>query len=130
MSIYTDEAGNPVDLATLAETLEATSIWKVASVDVEPETGLTQWRVYRVGKDEDTTTHFVGYAGYEGRVCSAVQTYNPMNRRGITKSGRVYELVGHSGFNGDAMYVWNRWLRINGNPEHVDVTNIYEKETT
>lgn len=128
MSKYTDEAGNPVDLAKLAEALEAVSIWATRSVEQEPETKLTQWRVYTVqNEDAPPSMHFVGYTGYEGRVCSAVQEYDSKTRRGVTRSGRVYELVGHSGHNGDAMYVWNRWLHINGDPKHEDVTEIFEK---
>ena len=90
------------------DAIQATSIWRPASVEQEPETRLTSWRVMEVdGKD----IHFVGYASYEGRVCSAVQTYDPTNKRGITRSGRVYELLGSSGYNRDAMYVWSRWMK-------------------
>ncbi len=128
MEKFTDEAGNPVDLAKLAEQLEATSIWGVRSIEDEPETKLVQWRVYTVeNKDAPPSMHLVGYTGYEGRVCSAVKEYDPKTRKGVTQSGRVYELVGHSGYNGDAMYVWSRWLGINGNPKYEDVTDIFEK---
>lgn len=111
-----------MDLGKLFEHLENISIWKVADVKDEPQTQLTQWRIFLVdGKD----IHFVGYAGYEGRVCSAVQTFDPTTRRGVTKSGRIYELIDHPGFNGDAMYVWRRWLDINDNPPAEDVTDTY-----
>lgn len=119
------------DLEKLFDYLEKTSVWRVASVTDEPETRLTQWRIFLVdGKD----IHFAGYAGNgwsgEGRVCSAVQTFDPTTRKGVTKSGRIYELVGDSGFNGDAMYVWGRWLGINGDPPAEDVTDTYlTKET-
>ena len=110
------------DLEKLFDYLENISVWQVASVTDEPETQLSQWRIFLVdGKD----IHFVGYTGYEGRVCSAVQTFDPTTCRGVTKSGRIYELAGHSGFNGDAMYVWRRWLGINDNPPHEDVTDTY-----
>ena len=111
-----------MNLEKLSDYLEKTSVWNVASVTDEPETQLTQWRIFFVdGKD----IHFVGYTGYEGRVCSAVQTFDPTTCKGVTRSGRIYELVGHSGFNGDAMYVWSRWLGINGNPEAEDITDTY-----
>jgi hypothetical protein len=111
-----------MDLEKLFDYLEKISVWQVASVKDEPETQLSQWRIFLVdGKD----IHFVGYTGWEGRVCSAVQTFDPTTRRGVTRSGRIYELVGHSGFNGDAMYTWNRWLGINGNPPAEDVTDTY-----
>jgi len=116
------------DLSKLAEIAIAASIWRPASVTQEPETHLTQWRVLKVKGDIDgaDTIHFVGYAGYEGRVCSPVQTYDPSTMRGVTRSGRVYELVGHPGFNGDAMYTWGMWLDRMGNPEVEDMTDHYE----
>lgn len=132
MSEFTDEAGRPIDLAKLAEIVEATSIWSVASVDVEPETKLTQWRVFKVlAKDGlPESVHFVGYTGWEGRVCSAVQTYDPKTKRGVTRSGRVYELVGQSGYNSDAMYVWSRWYTRNGlgDDDVVDITKVYDND--
>lgn len=129
MSQFTDEAGNPVDLAKLAEIIEASSIWSVAPVEAEPETKLSQWRIFKVlAKDGfPETTHFVGYTGWEGRVCSAVQTYDPNTKRGVTRSGRVYELVGDSGYNSDAMYVWSAWRNRNGLSEDdvIDITEVY-----
>lgn len=115
--------------STAAEVMEISSgIWKPASVVEEPETVLTQWQVVEVNNPNGSgwDTHFIGYADYEGRVCSAVQTYDPTNRRGITASGRVYELLGKSGHNGDAEYVFKRWLTIYGNPEYRNVTVNYE----
>lgn len=115
-------------LSKLADLMEATSIWKVASVADEPNTRLTQWQIYKVkpvmeGKPE--TIHFVGYAGYEGRVCSSVQTFDAATRKGVTRSGRIYELVGDPGYNSDAMYVWDRWLSINGDPGVENITESY-----
>lgn len=99
------------NIQRLAEYLEATSIWKPASVQQEPHTVLTNWRVMLV---QEKDIHFVGWAQYEGRVCSAVQSYDPTTKRGITRSGRIYELSGPSGYNSDAEYVWNRWLKMYG----------------
>lgn len=128
MSEYFDAAGNKIDMEQLAAVLEATSIWRPASVQQEPETRLTQWRVFKVKglPHEEETIHFVGRAEWEGRVCSPVQTYDPTNKRGVTRSGRVYELLGPSGHNGDAMYVWARWCNINDIQEVEDITEEYE----
>jgi len=107
------------------------SIWRPTDVTQEPETVLGQWRVYKVMGDFDgkgSTIHFVGYTlggRGEGRVCSPVISYDAKTKTGKTRSGRVYKLHGPSGFNGDAMYVWNRWVSLNGNPEYVDVTEEY-----
>ena len=117
-----------MDLTRLFEQLEATSVWQVAPVTDEPHTRLAQWQIYSVepvNAGEPNTIHFVGYAGYEGRVCSAVQTFDITTRRGITQSGRIYELVGEPGYNSDAMYVWDRWIQINGNPKVENVTESY-----
>ena len=119
-------------LQRLAEFAEATSLWRPADVTQEPETRLQQWQVYQVWANASypkDSIHFVGHTGGyhgEGRVCSAVQTYDKERHRGVTKSGRVYELVGHPGHNRDADYVWNRWLGLMGDPEFTEVTNQYE----
>ena len=125
--------GEKLTLGEYINIIEATSIWKPASVTQEPETKLTRWRVFLVkgnlgeGENKDTI-HFVGYADYEGRVCSPVQTYDPTTKRGITRSGRVYELCGSSGMDRDAMYVWGRWCTGLGRPETIDITNSYDTE--
>lgn len=104
-------------------------IWIPNSVEDEPETILTQWQVVEVENPDGSgwDVHFVGWAEYEGRVCSAVQTYDPTTRRGVTRSGRVYELRGSSGNNRDASYVFDRWLSLYGNPEYRNVTEQYEQ---
>lgn len=123
---------NLEELSELAKATIATSIWRPDSVTDEPEVKLTQWRVYLVKANIDSTgdtIHFVGSVGYrysEGRVCSPVQTYDPTTKKGITRSGRIYELIGTSGHNRDALYVWNHWLaKFNTIPEIVDLTDTY-----
>jgi len=103
------------------------SIWRPNSVDQEPETRLTNWAVFRVDfPGDEPTIHFAGYTGYEGRVCSPIETYDPVTKRGVTRSGRIYELVAdRSGLNRDAAYVWGNWLRINDHPKFTDVTETY-----
>lgn len=49
--------------------------------------------------------------------------------RGITSSGRVYELRGTPGFNSDGEYAWNRWLAINSATDVADVTAEISGET-
>lgn len=93
--------------------LQATGgIWETSPVTEVPEINLRSWRVIEI---EDGTRHFIGYneTEGEGRVSSAIKTFDKKTMRGLTRSGRVYQLVGSAGFNGDAMYVWNRWKQIN-----------------
>jgi hypothetical protein len=113
--------------AEILEAIENNSVWRPLSVEQEPQTRLLQWRVMKLSNGD---IHFVGRADWEGRVCSAVQTYDPETKRGVTRSGRVYELLGPSGYNTDAMYVWSRWCRINdvNSSDVVDITKEYENE--
>lgn len=74
---------------------------------------------------EDYTIHFNGYTfGWhgEGRVCSPVMEFDKNTMRGMTRSGRIYELVGEPGFNRDAEYVWHKWLVLNDVTEFECVT--------
>jgi hypothetical protein len=59
--------------------------------------------------------HFVGarHDGLGGRVSSAVVEFNPAARTGVTRSGREYLLVGAPGFDLDAAYVFEAWMKIN-----------------
>jgi hypothetical protein len=72
----------------------------------------------------EKTRHFVGYnlTEREGRTSSSIVEFDPMTKRGVTESGRVYELVGSAGHNSDGIYTFNRWCEINGITEIVDVT--------
>ena len=103
------------------------SIWKPNDVTTEPHTRLTQWQVFNVKGEPggDDTIHFVGCALYEGRVSSPVLTYDKTTCRGITASGRIYELVSLPGYNSDAMHVWAAWLSLMDNPDAILVTDQY-----
>ena len=119
---------NKDDLQKLAEIAEKTGIWRPADVTQEPETKLVDWQVYKVYLEQlgEYTMHFNGYtldAYGEGRVCSPVVEFDKNTMRGVTKSGRIYELVGAPGFNHDADYVWCRWLGLNGSLEFVCITD-------
>jgi hypothetical protein len=93
------------------------SIWATTSVNSVPEIELRSWSVFEVASDEweNRTRHFVGYnvTECEGRVSSAIVQWDAATRRGVTASGRVYQLVGETGFDWDAQYVWSRWKDLN-----------------
>jgi len=115
------------NLEELFKQLASISVWEVLPVTDEPYTRLTEWQIFSVEPvvaGSPSTIHFVGYAGHEGRVCSAIQVFDITTRKGVTRSGRIYELAGEPGYNSDAIYVWNQWLLINGNPQ---IENISEK---
>lgn len=88
-------------------------VWKTTPVEDEPEITLRSWQIFEVDK-EGGDRHFVGWNTQgEGRVSSKIETFDPVTRRGVTRSGRVYELLGDPGVNMDALYVWDKWKEIN-----------------
>jgi len=92
-------------------------VWSLPLVEEQPEATLDSWRAFEVQIERKPapTLHLAGYAveAREGRVTSAIVDIDLPTRKVRTASGRVYHLVGGPGFNGDAEYVWARWLRIN-----------------
>jgi hypothetical protein len=86
------------------------SIWLTRPVDQEPSITLRSWKIIETIEDKPSR-HFVGYnnAGREGRVSSPIVTFDPGTMRGVTHTGRVYELKGPPGLNMDAEYVLDRW---------------------
>jgi len=97
-------------------------IWRTAPVEEQPHLTLVRWRVIETEQGE---RHFCGYCpeNLEGRVSSRITHFDHATRRGITRSGRVYELVGEPGLDLDAEYVLNFWLSRNGVETWTDVTD-------
>ena len=93
------------------------SIWKTSSIEQTPTVVLSRWQVYEVTTPymDHATRHFVGYneTEREGRVSSNIQEFDVVAMRGLTRSGRVYQLSGPSGTHPDASYVWEHWKHIN-----------------
>lgn len=102
------------------------SIWKASSVDETPEVELSHWRIFEARSPywDGVTRHFIGYniTEGEGRVSSAITTFDLEKMQGITRSGRVYKLVGEPGWHTDAEFVWSRWCQINYVESQQDVT--------
>lgn len=96
-------------------------IWQTKPVTEQPSITLERWRIMETERNE---RHFVGYnpADREGRVSSAIQSFDPVTRRGVTRSGRVYALAGPPGFDSDAGYVLGYWVQINRVTALHDVT--------
>ena len=93
-------------------------IWEVSSIDIEPETKLTWWSIREVALvgEPGMTRHFVGEVAQwhpEGRVSSPIVEFDPVKMRGITRSGRVYQLIGPTGSTKESDYVWAWWCAIN-----------------
>lgn len=98
------------------------SVWQTSSVEVTPEIVLTRWSIYEVMPWG--SFHFVGVnitEGGEGRVSSAIRSFDIETKLGVTDSGRIYELRGSPGANMDALYVWSVWKKINKVDEEKEV---------
>jgi hypothetical protein len=97
-------------------------IWTQPSVREVPEVSLSQWCILETA---DGSKHFVGIdrGDNAGRVSSAICTFDPMELRGATRSGRLYVLVGRNGWAADAQYVWDRWCELNHIESYTDVTD-------
>ena len=96
-------------------------IWKTKPVASQPRLRLSSWRIMRTERGE---IHFIGYAvdNHEGRVSTAIESLDLAARTGVTRSGRLYELIGEPGRDPDADYVWAMWARANGVIRAKDMT--------
>lgn len=113
------------ELLLLAELTGAISVHEPVSIIREPVVILLDWQVFRVINNKVKTVHFVGYTGDEGRVSSAITSYDKKTRSGKSQSGRIYILEGDAGNNSDAGYTWDRWMAAAGSPEVIDITAKY-----
>lgn len=93
-------------------------IWPIEPIADLPHVTLDAWTVFEVpvdGESKPWTKHFVGFSreGRQGQVSSPVERFDPATRCGTSRSGRVYQLAGRPGSDGDARYVWERWKAFN-----------------
>ena len=95
--------------------------WEVRSITEQPGITLVRWRVFETVLKE---RHFAGYCPetHKGRVSSAIQSFHPTTHLAVTRSGRVYELVGSPSQDLDALYVWWLWSEKNNVGSYTDVT--------
>jgi len=86
------------------------SIHASSSVDDDPVVSLESWSI----RESNTgARHFVGFnlAERDGRVSTAIISFDSIMRTGVTATGRRYVLVGRAGFDRDAEYVWQWAVR-------------------
>lgn len=99
------------------------SIHMIEPVDTQPRTVMTSWRLFQVRLPNGSRTrHLVGRADHEGRVCSSLVHLDLQALRMRTQSGRIYELAGPPGSDGDSDYVFGLWLRAVGAIHCKDLT--------
>lgn len=102
-------------------------LWKTDSIDEEPTVTLRDWCVYEVDGvyEEGASRHFVGTktGEWSGRVSSRIEKFDAAMLRGVTASGRVYQLTGPRGYSSDGDYVWAAYCRINSAQNVRDVSD-------
>ena len=118
MSNIVNEVANEEDLVDVLqkagfEVVEVYGggVWSAAPVSEEPSIRLSNWQI----KKTTTGNHFCGYSigGREGRASTRIVTFDPETKKGITESGRVYQLVGEEGYDSNAEYVWSHFKAVN-----------------
>lgn len=79
-------------------------------VNVEPVVFLSRWRLFRL---EDGSVHLCGSSAFlEGRVSSALRSIDYEEATAVTRSGRLYKLMGEPGHDEDAAYLWSEWTAL------------------
>lgn len=115
--------------AIIADWEQHPNIWGAAPVEAEPQKWLDAWQVFKVvktnGFEDCFGLHFVGRNCVEvtGAVSSKIESFDPVTMRGVTNSGRVYQLIGQPGSCENAEYVLSNWCRYN----RVQVENATEE---
>lgn len=93
------------------------NVWSVAPASIVPKKWLDRWSIIKVLKvpqyHEEFGFHFVGRNVQEqnGAVSSKIEQFDPVTMTGVTRSGRIYRLLGLPGSDLDAEYVLSNWLR-------------------
>lgn len=83
------------------------------TVATHPNERLESWAVFEVTLPglSGPTLHVVGHVDDgTGRVSSPLVNIDEAARSVVTRSSRVYRLVGRPGLGGSGEYVWNRWV--------------------
>src|SRR5215469_503973 len=99
------------------------SIYLSAGVDDVPQIYLECWSIRQTGTGD---RHFVGFniANRDGKVSSRIIELDCTRRVGVTASGRRYRLLGRAGYNSDAEYVWNWYVKNHHIESWEDVTPV------
>lgn len=98
------------------------SVHRAAPVTEEPEVTLDPWTIFELPNGD---RHFAGYnvGLQEGRISTKIVSFNPKLMRGVTKSGRIYQLRGLPYLHGDADYLMRMHVAANWK----DLIKIYDE---
>jgi len=113
-------------IGELMQNLIGNSVWRTPPPSEQPSLSLSRWSVMETHTGDH---HLVGYNldDHEGRVSTAIVEFDPVTSKATTRSGRIYQLVGKSGYDSDGAWVWEIWSRANM-VSGKDVTDQYEKK--
>lgn len=113
-------------IGELMQDLIGNSIWRTPPPSEQPSLSLARWSVMETQTGDH---HLVGYNldNREGRVSTSILAFDPVTSKATTRSGRIYQLVGKSGYDSDGSWVWEHWSRAN-RLSGKDVTDQYEKK--
>lgn len=94
------------------------SLWNVSDAR---HVQLQHWCLVMTERAE---VHIAGYdaRAEEGRVSSALASFDVASQTAKTRRGRDYTLTGDPGLNGDALYVLEGWLALNRVPSWLECT--------
>jgi len=104
-------------------------IWSTADVAVQPVIILSRWKIMAIAEGpREGERHVVGFneEDGEGRVSTSIIDIDMEIGQCLTESGRVYTLVGPTGYDPDGEYVWQFWLAANDISAARDVSAEYE----
>ena len=96
-------------------------IWRAPSVADQPSIELVRWQILETQAGQ---FHFIGHDVRNdwGRASTAIREFDRTTLKGVTSSGRHYQLRGEPGTDRDALYVWSVWSVANGIPVAKDVS--------
>jgi hypothetical protein len=99
-------------------------IWNVPTTAEEPKLTLRRWFVIEC---TDGHRYVLGWCPerHEGRVSTAIISFDPASMTLRTQSGRLYLLAGEPGFDPDAAYTWGAYARVNELAPRRDATRDY-----
>jgi hypothetical protein len=99
-------------------------VWGTTPVSETPEIVLEDWAILQL---PDGDRYFAGQniTEDEGRASSKIVTFDQGTLKGVTASGRVYQLQGPPGLRGDGAYVWQRWCSINDITDFVNISSFF-----
>lgn len=103
-------------LADMKKFFSRPNIWSFPDAASDPVKYIEAWAVFRATPADSENTehyglHFMGrnLADWCGAVSSKIVSFDPETMRGVTRSGRVYQLIGLPGYCDDAHYVKHAW---------------------